>query len=94
MRVPLTVVADRKIDTGNEINYSVPATTSAICSAAHTRSTCALRTAIEERHRQYKFFWDVAQMPSCKFSMVVTQVPFVLLAYTLMQAHLFFTSSP
>lgn len=31
----------------------------------------------------------MARMPSCKFSMVVTQVLFVLLAYSLMQAHLF-----
>ena len=87
--VPLTVVVSREIDTGGEVNDWVLATTSANFSAAHTRSTYALRTAIEERHRQYKCFWDMARMPSCKFSMVVTQVLFVLLAYTLMQAHLF-----
>ena len=87
--VPLTVVVNRETDTGGEVNDWVLATTSATCSAAHTRSTYALRTAIEERHRQYKCFWDVARMPSRKFSMVVTQVLFVLLAYTLMQAHLF-----
>jgi len=87
--VPLTVVASREIDTGGEVHDWVLATTSATFSAAHTRSTYALRTAIEERHRQYKCFWDVARMPSCKFSMVVTQVLFVLLAYTLLQAHLF-----
>jgi Transposase DDE domain len=86
--VPLTVVASREIDTGGEVHDWVLATTSATFSAAHTRSTYALRTAIEERHRQYKCFWDVARMPSCKFSMVVTQVLFVLLAYTLLQAHL------
>ena len=87
--VPLTVVVSREIDTGGEVNDWVLATTSATCGAAHTRSTYALRTAIEERHRQYKCFWDVARMPSRKFSMVVTQVLFVLLSYTLMQAHLF-----
>ena len=87
--VPLTVVASREIDTDGEVNDWVLATTSATFSASHTRSTYALRTAIEERHRQYKCFWDVARMPSCKFSMVITQVLFVLLAYTLMQAHLF-----
>ncbi len=87
--VPLTVVASREIGTDGEVKDWVLATTSATFSAAHTRSAYALRTAIEERHRQYKCFWDVARMPSCKFSMVVTQVLFVLLAYTLMQAHLF-----
>jgi hypothetical protein len=58
-------------------------------SAAHIRSNYTLRTAIEERHRQYKCFWDLARMPSRKFSLVVNQVLFVLLAYTLLQAHLF-----
>ena len=42
-------------------------------------------TAIEERHRQYKCFWDLARMPSRKFAMIVNQVLFVLLAYTLLQ---------
>ena len=37
--VPLTVVVNREIDSGSKVNYSVPAATSAICSAAHTRST-------------------------------------------------------
>ncbi len=87
--VPLTVVVSRETGAGGESNDWVPATTSATFSAAHTRSTYALRTAIEERHRQYKCFWDVARMPSCKFSMVLAQVLFVLLGYTLMQAHLF-----
>jgi hypothetical protein len=38
----------------------------------------ALRTSIEERHRQYKCFWDLVRMPSRKFS------------NALLQAHLFF----
>src|SRR5712691_3762137 len=87
--VPLTAVVSREIDKEGEVNDWVLVTTSSTFSAAHTRSTYTLRTAIEERHRQYKCFWDVARMPSCKFPMVVSQVLFVLLAYTLMQAHLF-----
>jgi hypothetical protein len=39
------------------------------------------------------FAWEPAQMPSRKFSMVVTQVLFVLLAYTLLQAHLFLATA-
>ena len=44
--------------------------------------------AIEERHRQYKCFWDLTRMHSRAFSLVVNQTLFVLLAYTLLQAHL------
>jgi 6-phosphofructokinase len=57
-------------------------------SAAQIRSTYELRPAIEERHRQYKCFWDLTRMHSCAFSLVVNQTLFVLLAYTLVQAHL------
>jgi hypothetical protein len=87
--VPLTAVVSREIDPEGNTQHWVLVTTSASFSAPHIRSTYALRTAIEERHRQYKCFWDLAHMPSRKFSMVVTQVLFVLLAYTLLQAHLF-----
>ncbi len=87
--VPLTVVINREVDKGDNIDDWVLTTTSASMSAAQIRENYKLRTAIEERHRQYKCFWDLAQMPSRKFSMVVNQVLFVLLAYTLLQAHLF-----
>ena len=87
--VPLTAVVSREIDPDGKVEHWVLVTTSSSFDAPHIRSTYALRTAIEERHRQYKCFWDLAQMPSRQFSMVVTQVLFVLLAYTLLQAHLF-----
>ena len=87
--VPLTAVVSREIDQEGKVEHWVLVTTSALFSAPHIRATYALRTAIEERHRQYKCFWDLAHMPSRQFSMVVTQVLFVLLAYTLLQAHLF-----
>jgi len=87
--VPLTAVVSREIDPEGNTQHWVLVTTSALFSAPHIRATYALRTAIEERHRQYKCFWDLAHMPSRQFSMVVTQVLFVLLAYTLLQAHLF-----
>ena len=87
--VPLTAVVSREIDEDGQVEHWVLVTTSLSFSAPHTRATYALRTAIEERHRQYKCFWDLAQMPSRKFSLVANQVLFVLLAYTLLQAHLF-----
>ena len=87
--VPLTVVVNREVDKDGNIDEWVLTTTSASMSATRTRENYGLRTSIEERHRQYKCFWDLAQMPSRKFSMVVNQVLFVLLSYTLLQAHLF-----
>src|SRR5712691_4843144 len=87
--VPLTVVINREIDRDGKVDDWILGTTSATFSAGQIRSNYTLRTAIEERHRQYKCFWDLARMPSRKFSLVLSQVLFVLLAYTLLQAHLF-----
>src|SRR6266852_3807281 len=87
--VPLTVVINREIDKEGKVDDWVLTTTSSSFSAVEIRSHYTLRTAIEERHRQYKCFWDLAHMPSRKFSLVVNQVLFVLLAYTLLQGHLF-----
>ncbi len=87
--VPLTAVVNREIHSNGEIKEWVLVTTSPSFSAEQTRTTYALRTAIEERHRQYKCFWDIPHMHSRRFSLVLNQVLFVLLAYTLMQAHLF-----
>jgi hypothetical protein len=47
-----------------------------------------LRTAIEERHRHIKLFWDIADFTSCNESLVVNQVVFTLLTYSLLQMHL------
>ena len=87
--VPLTVLVNREIDKDGNINDWVLTTTSPAMSAGQIRENYALRTSIEERHRQYKCFWDLARMSSTAFSLVVNQVLFVLLAYTLLQAHLF-----
>ncbi len=87
--VPLTVVINREIDKEGNSEDWVLATTSTSFRASEIRQNYTLRTAIEERHRQYKCFWDLAQMPSRKFSMVVNHVLFLLLSYTLLQAHLF-----
>jgi hypothetical protein len=86
--VPLTAVINREIDPQGEIQDWVLVTTAASWSAEHTRATYKLRPAIEERHRQYKCFWDVVRLTSRKFSLIVAQVLFTLLAYTLLQAHL------
>jgi len=46
------------------------------------------RTCIEERHRQLKGFWDLAKFSSPCFSLVLTQITFKLIAYSLMQLYL------
>lgn len=86
--VPLTAVLNRECDERGETHDWVLVSTSERFTAAQMRSTYELRPAIEERHRQYKCFWDLAHMHSCAFSLVVHQALFVLLAYPLVQAHL------
>jgi hypothetical protein len=86
--VPLTAVVNREQDEQGQTKDWVLVSTSDRFTAAHIRSTYELRPAIEERHRQYKCFWDLTRMHSCAFSLVLNQALFVLLAYTLVQAHL------
>jgi hypothetical protein len=86
--VPLTAVVNRERDQHGQTKDWVLVSTSDRFSAAHIRATYELRSAIEERHRQYKCFWDLTRMHSCAFSLVVNQALMVLLAYTLVQAHL------
>jgi hypothetical protein len=86
--IPLTAVVSREVDEQGETKDWVIATSSSSLPAAQIRSTYELRTAIEERHRQYKCFWDLTPMHSPALSLVINQALFVLLAYTLLQAHL------
>ncbi len=86
--VPLTAVVNRELDDHGQTKDWVLVSTAQGFSAPQIRSTYALRSAIEERHRQYKCFWDLTRMHSCAFSLVVNQALMVLLAYTLVQAHL------
>lgn len=86
--VPLTAVVNRERDKHGQTHDWVLVSTTDRFSAAQIRSTYELRPAIEERHRQYKCFWDLTRMHSCTFSLVVNQALMVLLAYTLVQAHL------
>ena len=86
--MPLTAVVNRERDEHGQTQDWVLVSTSNDFTAAQIRSSYELRSAIEERHRQYKCFWDLTRMHSCAFSLVVNQVLFVLLAYTLVQAHL------
>ena len=44
-----------------------------------------LRIGIEERHRHLKCFWDLAEFTSTCFALVVNQIVFTALTYSLLQ---------
>src|SRR5437867_8773058 len=62
--------------------------TKPIVSAADMRNEYALRPVIEERHRQLKCFSGIEDFSSRSFSLIVNQVAFVLLTYSLLQWYL------
>jgi DICT domain-containing protein len=76
-------VVNRERDEQGQAKDWVLVSTSDRWSAAQIRSTYEQRPAIEERHRQYKCFWDLTRMHSPALSLVVNQALSVLLAYTL-----------
>lgn len=83
--VPLDVLVNREIYADGHIDYWVLLDTAPIRNPARTRQAYGLRTSIEERHRQLKCFSDLESFPSRNFSLVVNQVVFVLLTYSLLQ---------
>ena len=63
-------------------------TTAQDATAAAAVDRYGLRVAIEERHRHIKCFWDITAFHSPDFALVVNQVVFTLLTYSLLQQHL------
>lgn len=86
--VPLGVVVLRKhLSDGKVIEWGL-ATTRRLAEPLEAWHLYQLRNAIEERHRQAKCFWDLTAFRSPDYGLVVNQVVFTLLAYTLMQVFL------
>ena len=83
--VPIHVVLIREHRSDGSLNEWNLATTNEHATATEVRDLYEKRTAIEERHRQLKCFWDLTAFRSRAFSLVTAQVVFVLLAYTLLQ---------
>jgi len=83
--VSLHAVVHREIYSDGRHEYWVLLDTARIASAVETRDLYRLRTSIEERHRQLKCFSDLERFSSRAFSLVVNQVVFVLLMYSLLQ---------
>jgi hypothetical protein len=83
--VPLNVTVNREIYGDGHHEYWVLLDTAPVANSGQSRRDYRLRTAIEERHRQLKCYSDLEAFTSRAFSLVVHQVVFVLLTYSLMQ---------
>ncbi len=83
--IPLDVLVNRESYADGHVDYWMLLDTSPIHEPVRTRQQYGLRTTIEERHRQLKCFSDIESFPSRAFSLVVNQVVFVLLTYSLLQ---------
>ena len=86
--VPLNAIVNREIYADGHHDYWVLLDTAPIDDPTRGRQDYALRTAIEERHRQLKCFSDLEAFSSRAFSLIVNQVVFVLLTYSLLQWYL------
>lgn len=86
--VPLDVIVNKEVCADGSEDYWVLLSTASISDPALGRKDYALRTAIEERHRQLKCFSDLESFTSRSFSLIVNQVVFVLLTYSLLQWYL------
>jgi len=88
MKVPYWVVPMRATKKDGKVVTWCLATTREPSGPAEVYETYRLRQAVEERIRQTKCFWDMAKFHSRAFSLITTQITFVLLAYSLLQAFL------
>lgn len=89
LSVPLHVSVKRQTDyISGEVSYFVLAHSKRYKYPNEAFDLYRIRTSIEERHRQLKGFWDLASFSSPAFSLVVTQIIFKLVCYSLMQLYL------
>lgn len=86
--VPLDAVVNKEVYADGSEDYWVLLSTEPISDPALGRQDYALRTTIEERHRQLKCFSDLEAFTSRSFNIIVNQVVFVLLTYSLLQWYL------
>jgi hypothetical protein len=86
--VPLSVIVNREIFADGHEEIWMLLDTKEVKDPAAARDEYHLRPAIEERHRQLKCFWNLTDFQSRALSLIVNQVIFVALAYSLLQLHL------
>jgi hypothetical protein len=83
--VPLDVVLMREIYADGHRDQWALMSTGRIVNPAKSKEQYGLRTTIEERHRILKCFHDLSDFSSRRFNVIVAQVVFILLSYTLRQ---------
>ena len=86
--IPLRAVYSRRTYADGHQEHWILLDTRAKGDGRTSRDDYALRVQIEERFRQLKCFSDLAGFTSPAFSLVVNQVLFVLLSYSLVQLYL------
>ena len=86
--LPMQIVLLEEHLTDGSCSEWALATTAALTDPLELWHLYQVRPAIEERHRQLKCFWDLTSFRSTSFALVVNQVAFILLAYSLMQIFL------
>ena len=83
--IPLQAIVNREVYGDGHYDYWVLLDTGPVSDPAQSRQDYTLRTTIEERHRQLKCFSDLEDFSSRAFNLIVNQVVFVLLTYSLLQ---------
>jgi hypothetical protein len=86
--VPMDVVLMREHFSDGATSQWGLMTTREVGNAREIRELYGIRTACEEGWRQTKCYWDLTGFRSPAFSLVVSQVIFVLLAFSLLQLFL------
>jgi Transposase DDE domain len=86
--VPLDVVLMRKHMSDGEVVQWGLMTTRRVTDPLEIRDLYDIRPACEEGWRQTKCYWDLTGFRSASFPLIVSQVIFVLLAYSLLQVFL------
>jgi hypothetical protein len=87
--VPLTVIANKEVYADGHEQIWLLIDTKDLDDPRQGAKDYHLRISTEERYRQLKCFIDLAKFTSRAFSMVTNQVVFTMLAYNLIQLHLF-----
>jgi hypothetical protein len=87
--VPLSVVANREHYADGHEETWLLVTTQDVRDPRTAGWEYHWRTAVEERYRQLKCFADLTGFTSRAFSLIVNQVVFVMLAYSLLQHYLY-----
>jgi hypothetical protein len=86
--VPLDVVLMREHMSDGKTTQWGLMTTGEVWDPVEIRDLYDLRPSCEEGWRQTKCYWDLSGFRSCNFSLIDSQVIFVLMAYSLLQLFL------